>query len=733
MMVRTFAVVTALACVVGGAWCAVAQQPGASRDTTGRTAAADSAVRADTGAPVLASAPDQQRGVDAEIRAALFELASDRPLAALARLDWLRSSDSGAVRPDLVFLMAEAYYRLGMGSQFRAEAAQLATVPGGIKYQSTVDAQLMFDAFRRGDDSTVRALASRTPGGDRGLASLVSGLAAYRAGDWAAARSAFAAARAAGGVFAPYAQYMDALAAMGGDTTHAAAALDALRPLANVATGAFGDQVRLTAAEIAFEGGQYEAAATFAAGVGPTSSVGAQALLTRAWALYRAGQPDSARAAFAAFTTAYPSLPEREQARLMLGQVMLESGHTEDAGRYFDAVADSVGGDLTALQGRPATALGTAARALVDARAAGLVFLDDPRSGKTLALSDDADADAATMLATFDGAAAPPARATPDVVSVAQVEARLDSLAPSLGADFPRRLVYAPASSPAVFAAYAERAQTLASADAAVTLAKFRLQEQLDIQVMRIAALEDLQHLTAATRANLATEEQQLASLQDSVGRVSISLDRARTRVHEMLASQVAATQAAAAQNVRMVDSIRTALGSSATPADAHVLDIEAGTAATYKAMADSVSQQLDAVVARQETFTLRDTIMSKLARARALHDTTVRVLATDDSVVTRELATLRSVESDQVRAMRAALATAQSARTAAETQMVALVDGELRARAAAQLAALQHDKEAADYGSASASFFRAIELSGTPAAPAAPSAPSSSATHSPR
>jgi hypothetical protein len=284
-----------------------------------------------------------------------------------------------------------------------------------------------------------------------------------------------------------------------------------------------------------------------------------------------------------------------------------------------------------------------------------------------------------------------------------------------------------------VFAAYAEHAQTLSSADAAVTLAQFRLQEQLNVQVMRIAALEDLQHLTASTRATLATEEQQLTALQDSVGRVSTSLDRARTRVHEMLASQAAATQAAAAQNVQMVDSIRSALGSNGTPADMHVLDIEASTAATYRAMADSVSQQLDQVVARQQTFSLRDTIMAKLARTRALHDSTVRVLATDDSVVTRELTTLRSVESDQVRAMRAALATAESARTAAETQMVALVDGELRARAAAQLAALQHDKEAADYGSASASFFRAIELSGTPAAPAAPSAPSSSATHSPR
>jgi tetratricopeptide (TPR) repeat protein len=731
MMVRPLAVMSALAFVAGGGRYVAAQRT--TGDTTAHaSAAADSAVRADTGAPVLSAAADQARGVDAEMRAALFELASDRPLAALARLDWLRTS-ADSTRPELVFLIAEAYYRLGMGAQFRAEAAQLAAVPGGVKYQSTVNAQLMLEAFRRGDDPTVRTLASSSPGGDRGLASFVSGLSAYRAGDWTAARSAFAAARAAGGVYAPYAQYMDALSAMGGDTTRGAAALDALRPLTNVATGAFGDQVRLTAAELAFEEGQYEAAAGFAARVAPTSSVGAQALLTRAWSLYRAGQADSARAAFTAFANSYPNLPERDQARIMLGQVMLDAGHTEDAEHYFDAMADSVGNDLAATEGRSSAALGEAAKALVQARAAGLMFLDDPRSGKTLALADDADADAATMLATFDGADAPPARTAPEVVSIAQVDARLDSLAPALGADFPRRLVYTPASSPAALASYTDRAQALSSADAAVTLARFRLQEQLDVQVMRIAALEDLQHLTAATRASLATEEQQLASLQDSLTRVGASLDRSRSRVRQMLASQVAATQTAAAENVRMVDSLRTALGTSVTPADAHVLDVEANTASIYQTMADSVAHQIDGIVARQPVFAMHDSIMGRLARARALHDTTVRVLATDDSVVARELASLRGVESDQVHAMRAALAAAVAARAAAETQMIALVDGELRARAASQLAALQHDKEAADYGSASASFFRAMELGGGTGTPAAPSAPTSSATHSPR
>jgi hypothetical protein len=84
------------------------------------------------------------------------------------------------------------------------------------------------------------------------------------------------------------------------------------------------------------------------------------------------------------------------------------------------------------------------------------------------------------------------------------------------------------------------------------------------------------------------------------------------------------------------------------------------------------------------------------------------------------------------VRAARASLAQAETERAAAEAQMVQLVDGELRTRAASLLAALQHDREAADYGSASAAFFRALELSGT-AGDAAGPAPNGSATPSPR
>lgn len=727
-IVRTIAVVAALGLTAGAA----AQQSGTGADTTGRATAAAPAP-ADTGAAVLTAAPDQQRGIDAELRTALFELTSDRPLAAVVRLEWLRTvTDSAHPRPDLLFLLAESYYRLGMSTEFRTAAASLAAAPGAQPYRGVVDGQLMLDAYRRGDDAAVRALAVRLPGGDHGLVSLVYGLAAYRAGDWTTARAAFATARAAGGVYAPYGQYMEALTAIAGDTTHAAAALDELRPLTTVATGAFGDQVRLTAAEVAFEAGQYDAAASYAAGVSSASGLAAQALLTRAWALYRGGHADSAQGAFAGFAAQFPNLPERDDARLMRGQSMLESGHTADAVAYFAQLADSVAGELTLVQGRTPASIGTAARALVQARGAGLAFVTGLRGGKTLELPDDAGADAPTILAGYGGVEAPAARVAPRVISVRDVDADVDSLAPPLGPDFPRRLLFVPASSPAVLAAYRDRASALSGGDAAVVLAGYRLQQQLGAQVMRIAALEDLQHLTASTRGRLAADESTLTSLQDSVAHMAAALDRARTRVRAMLAERVNTMRAMAADNARMADSLRAALGANASSADLAVLNTEAQAAATYQRTADSVAHQLDAVIARQPTFMLRDSITVRLARAQALHGETQRVLATDDSLVTRELSTLRTVESDRVRAARAALAQAVAARTAAESQMVQLVDTELRARAASLVAALQHDREAADYGSASAAFFRALEVSGTAGASAAP-ASNGTADPSPR
>ena len=90
---------------------------------------------------IVQPAPDQARGLDAELRMALFDITMDHPLSALDRLEWLRTSPiagAGAIAPgmraqeDLLFLLAESYYRLGMRDAFRKAAASLdSAAPGG--------------------------------------------------------------------------------------------------------------------------------------------------------------------------------------------------------------------------------------------------------------------------------------------------------------------------------------------------------------------------------------------------------------------------------------------------------------------------------------------------------------------------------------------------------------------------------------------------------------------------
>jgi hypothetical protein len=253
----------------------VAQQPTAAPPAP--PAAPASVVKSPPVAPVAVQpAPDQARGLDAELRMALFEVTMDHPLSALDRLEWLRSSreaGSGAVEPgmraqeDLLFLLAESYYRLGMRDAFRKAAASLDSAAPSGRYAGVIAAQRMLDAYSRGDYARVRTLASARTAGDRGLIWLVTGLAAVQSRDFVGAHTAFAQAQASGGDFALYAQYMDALASAASDSTKRVSALTTLQTLSENNRGAFAEQVRLSAAQTALGAGQYAAAASLADGV----------------------------------------------------------------------------------------------------------------------------------------------------------------------------------------------------------------------------------------------------------------------------------------------------------------------------------------------------------------------------------------------------------------------------------------------------------------------------------
>ena len=696
-------------------------------------AAAPPAPAAPAAAPLMLvqPSPDQARGMDAELRMALFDVTMDHPLSALDRLEWLRSSPlagSGAAEPgmraqeDLLFLLAESYYRLGMRDAFRKTATSLDSAAPEGRYAGVIAAQRMLDAYSRGDYARVRALASAKSSGDRGLISLVAGLAEVQNRDYNAAHNAFLQASLAGGEFAQYAQYMDALATAAGDSTKGVVALNALQSLSEGSRGAFSEQVRLSAAQTALGIGQYAAAASLADGVPATSGAGAQALLTKAWALYRGGNAGGAATAFRDFARLYPQLPERDQARLMAGQIMLEGGKSDSAEQYFQGIADSIGGELAALQARASTAMTDASRALVGARIAGTVFIANAGAGKVISLADDAGAEKGRIAAAFSGTPdSAQMSAAPQILNENGIVQRVDSVT---SGGFPVRVVFAPRVDAPTPGAYADRTQAVLATDIRLALASYRLQEEIDAQKTKIAALENLQLLIVQGDSGLAENARQIAATQDSLEKMKGVLEGTREKVRTALRSQITATRQIAAENVRLLDSTKASLGTNAKGPELDALTMEQQTASIYSGIADMIERGLEQALDRNPAFVLRDSLVARLVHAHALHDSTAAVLGDDSAIVATELAVQRGKESNAVIAMRAEVATAGTQRTAAEGALVALVDEELRARAAGLIAQLGHDREAADYATASAAFFKAMDASASAPGGASTAAP---------
>ena len=704
------------AAILGAAMPLAAQQP-VLADTAKHTPPP-------TGPVVVTPAADQPRGVDAEIRTALFDLVNNKPLAALSRLEWLAAghgtalvdakSDAGArSREDLTFLLAESYYRLGLSIYFRVRSQQLLLMAPQGRYAGLIQMQMMLDAYRRGDYTTAKQMSAKMPATpDASLADFVGGLSAYQTGDYASARASLAKVIAGGDpAYTPYAKYMDALAVMAGDTSKASAALQTISPLASTGSATFADQVRLTSSQIAYQSGQFDNAATFASQIPATSGLAPEAQLARAWALYRGGRFDSAAALFGDFASRYSYLPGSDEARLMHGQILLEQHQPGAAEQYFGQVGDSLGAEIAAVQKMNA-AMKDAAQALVAARTGGAMYARAAESGKSLMLAPDAGAEGSVVVAAFNGTPAPlhPDTAPPSSISIAGLQTRFDSMSPPLPAGMPRRLLYAPTSSPKAFDSAGARAQNLLYTDLLDAVARYRLQNTTQDHLMRVAALRNLQQLITEGNANLTEMNKQIAMTQDSVAKMGNVLASARGKVRDALVNQAASTQKAAEVNVEKLDSVKASLGSAANPVDGDIIAIERSTAQIYQQMAQYVAGHADSAIAKHPAFSLRDSLLARLARAKTLSAEGQQLLAANGAVVTAELARVEAGESDEMRDARQMLASADQQRAAAETQMVALVDGELRARASQLVAALKRSREAADYGSASAAFFNVLE-----------------------
>ena len=652
------------------------------------------------------------RTVDAEVRVAMFELAMDRPYPALSRLERVssivRQDSTGLGEPEraaLHFLLSQTYYRLGMMSAFRREADGLAGA--STRYASVLRPQLLVEAYRSADYARVAALSRTQSSNDAtGLSPLVAGLAAYRSGDLAGARTAFARASASNGSFAPYAKYMEVLTQIRSDTAHSANAIASLEGVATGLTGAFADQVHLTAAQVAYEGRRYEDAVRIAGTIGDSSQLAAPALLTRAWALYKLERVDQAAQAFNDFATRYPNRFESDEARLMAAQAQLELGRSVDAERVFQRVADSSSAGIALLQAQTNAAIAELSRALVTSRSVETLVLGDPNA-KVLALRDSSTAGdllavGATSPTTLPGGG-------PIVVLAAPDAARIDSIAARAPTTV-RRVLFTPASATKQLGDVAVRSQNLIAADAAVGVARYRLSQQLDAQQREIALLSQLGGSLAADSGQIGTMAVNYQTLADSIARLDQLLSTAETRVREMLGREIEGTRSLAAENAKTADSLRTALASRGSAEDRAALDEEVATAAAYAKVAEIAAQGLDSAIAHHPVFVARNALRTRDVNTRAVLAAMQSSYAGSRRDVDAALGTLHSGDTPEVQRARQSLADAESRRSAAEGDAVAAVNAELSARAGRLIADLQRNTEAAQFGVASATFFRAID-----------------------
>ena len=207
--------------------------------------------------------------------------------------------------------------------------------------------------------------------------------------------------------------------------------------------------------------------------------------------------------------------------------------------------------------------------------------------------------------------------------------------------------------------------------------------------------------------AALASEYQSVA---DSMARLDGMMAAAEARLREMLGQEINATRALAAENARTADSLRTVLAAGVAPQDREALDAEVATAAAYSRIADMAANGLSNAIAHHPAFMARDSVRAHGLRARTVLGELQGSYGVSRSGLASALSALRSGDGPAVSAARRALSDAEARRTSVEGEVIAAVTAELSARAGELVTALQRGTEAANFGLASATFFRAID-----------------------
>jgi hypothetical protein len=199
-------------------------------------------------------------------------------------------------------------------------------------------------------------------------------------------------------------------------------------------------------------------------------------------------------------------------------------------------------------------------------------------------------------------------------------------------------------------------------------------------------------------------------TLADSTARLDQLMAAAEARLREMLGREIEQTRSLAAENARTADSLRSALAAGAGPDDRAALDAEVAAANAYARIAELASGGLDKAIAHHPTFAMRDSLRAHNASAKAVLAELQGSYAGSRRDVDAALAALRAGDGADVQRARQALADAEARRTSVEREAIAAVTAELSARADEMIASLQRNTEAAQFGLASAAFFRAID-----------------------
>jgi hypothetical protein len=264
----------------------------------------------------------------------------------------------------------------------------------------------------------------------------------------------------------------------------------------------------------------------------------------------------------------------------------------------------------------------------------------------------------------------------------------------TLGARLPKRVLFAPASASASQAMFAQRSEAVMAADldAAITSQRLRLATRnASLRLMQIRGLQ-----------------QAMKGREDTVAKLVARVDATDAQLRGLLTG-IDTTESHL--RASLVTQVRNVPGG-----PAYVVSVRADTLRQHGEIPpgvdveELVAARTDSLIGALPMFLLRDSVRSRIDKVRQLlADSRDAIRAADELFAAAQTGQLTDT-SAMLDHLRAAQAAAQKRRTDAETGLIVAVSTELSARAADVLALLQHDMQAAEFGSATAAFFNAID-----------------------